>query len=239
MADDSGDRHKLMLEFVGNISSLSLDLSLDISPIIEGGKVVGDVSPRTQAKNSCRLDLSQLHKDQRQTGRITELFDLEIQFKSKKLQTHPICCCINPYIDEEPTVYFPGFERFYPTDVWQHRAELKYERIFFNLCSFSNIEFVSSMQRATDGVVYPVDMNLDGYTLVKTEKCSHRHHDLRRYSTMGRLLTHLCTGRGLLSTVRKCCCMDMWEDHVAVETVRCERQLYRQSIHIDTRKLSQ
>ena len=232
----------LMVEISRSISKLSVDLSsaIEINTIAAGE---WDWSPRAYAKKSCQLDLSQLHKNQRQTGRITEVFDLEIQMKTKKTVTNYICCCIIPYIDEEPTVYFPGYDMLHPTDIYQHDVELKYERIFFNICSKFEVKSVSILQRATDGaLILTHNKSLNEYKLMKTEKCTHRHHDLRRYSTMGRLLTYLCTGQGLLSTAEKCChsfwwCwydMDSWQDYVAVETLQCERKLYRQRTLLPT-----
>lgn len=168
----------------------------------------------------------------RETGRITDFLEIEMFNRKTSFTNHSntICCCIDPYINEEASLYFPGdFCR--DGDVYKHRARMVKMVICFNICH--RLEFTTDtvIQRASDG--FPLkgitSETLDdprNFFLVKTERCSHRHHDLRRYSVHGRILKFLCTFAGIVSTVKKLCCIEDCVNTVHVKTLRCEKSLY-------------
>lgn len=166
----------------------------------------------------------------RETGRVTDFHDIEFQNKKSSFNNRFVCCCIDPYIDEEQSVYFCG-DNIRDGDVYKHRAQLIKMVICFNICYREEFVTETIIHRAVDGlpmktVTVEELSNPHHFFLVRSEKCTHRHHDLRRYSNLGRILRFLCTASGLLSTLRKMFCLEECTNVVHVKTVRCERSLY-------------
>jgi hypothetical protein len=169
----------------------------------------------------------------RDTGRPTDLKELENQTKvAKDSNSGPrtVCCCIDPYLNEDATPY-PENLLSREGDVYKHRVQFKTRVICFNLCYNTENSTHTIIQRASDGAIAkgisPEDLNqVQQYFLVRSEKCNHKHHDLRRLSVMGRMLVYFCTTEGLLSTCKKLCCLEDCVNTVNIETVRCERTLY-------------
>jgi hypothetical protein len=173
----------------------------------------------------------EVDQEQRETRQITDLFEIEIfNRKGSFRNSSTICCCIDPFITEEGSIYFPG-DYFREGDVYKHRVTLMRMVICFNICHRLEPVTETFIQRASDGLplktvsVEELD-NINHFFLVRTEKCGHRHHDLRRYSVYGRLLKFLCTFSGIVSTVRKLTCIEECVSTVNVQTVRCEKSLY-------------
>jgi hypothetical protein len=171
-----------------------------------------------------------LLENQRETGRITDMLEVDIIKATKNPKYTTVCCCIDPYINEKPHIYVPGAQ-IRDGDVYKHRVHLMTMVVCFNICH--NIEHTTEtfIQRASDGVQLKTmkveELNdPNQFFLVKAEKCPYKHHDLRRYSVFGRLLVSLCTPAGVLSTCRKCCCLEDCVNTVNIGTVRCERSLY-------------
>lgn len=166
---------------------------------------------------------------QRETGRLTDLPNPdEILAKRKYLST--VCCCIDPYVNEEASVYAPG-NYIREGDVYKHRVHMKRMIVCFNLCYSSEYITKTLIQRASDGTplsnLTTDDLgNINKYFLVKSEKCKHRHHDIKRYSNVGRILKFLCTLDGIASTLRKMVCLEDCVNTVDIQTLRCERSLY-------------
>jgi hypothetical protein len=166
----------------------------------------------------------------RETGRVTDFHDIEFQNKKSSFNQSTVCCCIDPYIDEEHSVYFPG-DNIRDGDVYKHRAQIIKMVVCFNICHREEYFTETIIHRALDGLpmkTITVDElnNPHHFFLVKSEPCQHRHHDLRRYTTYGRILRFLCTIPGILSTMRKLFCLEECTNTVHVKTVRCERSLY-------------
>jgi hypothetical protein len=199
------------------------------------------VDPSVQSMLMGKLDSAAVKKPseivlqvdpvQRGTGRMTgdQLPNpQEILVKHKASNT--ICCCIDPYVNEEASIYAPG-NYMREGDVYRHRTHMMRMVVCFNVCYSTEYISESLIQRAADGVTLnnvTVDElnNINKYFLVKSEKCSHRHHDIRRYSNVGRVLKFLCTIEGVTSTLRKLVCLDDCVSTVKVQTLRCERSLY-------------
>lgn len=169
---------------------------------------------------------------QRDTARPTDLPNPEVVLTKVVVpkSSSTVCCCINPYVNEEASMYAPG-NYIREGDVYKHRTTMLRMVVCFNLCY--NTEFVTQtiIMRAADGTQLPNvtidDLNdISKFFLVKSEKCKHRHHDIRRYSDLGRVLKFLCTFSGIASTLRKVFCMEDCVDTVNIRTVRCERSHY-------------
>lgn len=169
---------------------------------------------------------------QRETGRPTDLPNTDEVLAAKKgvAESGTVCCCIDPYVNEEATVYAPG-AYMREGDVYKHRTTMVRMVVCFNLCYSTEFVAKNIIMRASDGVVLDnvkvTDLeNISNYFLVKSEKCTFKHHDIRRYSNVGRVLKFLCTPQGLCSTLRKIICIDDCVDTVNIRTVRCERSHY-------------
>jgi hypothetical protein len=179
-------------------------------------------------KKPSELVTGQPEVELRETGRVTDFHEIELQNKSFTQST--VCCCIDPYIDEEASVHIPS-DTCRDGDVYKHRTQMVRMVVCFNLCYREEYVTETLIQRANDGFpmkTITVDElnNPHHFFLVKSEKCNHRHHDLRRYSNMGRIFRFLFTTRGILSTLKKLCCLEDCTNTVYVKTVRCERSLY-------------
>jgi hypothetical protein len=166
---------------------------------------------------------------QRETGRLTDLPNPG-EVLAKRKQHNTICCCIDPYINEEESVYAPG-NYIREGDVYRHRTHMRRMVVCFNICHTHEYFSQTLIQRAADGrtlnnVTVDELNNINMYFLVKSETCKHKHHDVRRYSNFGRILKFMCTIEGVTSTLRKLACLDNCMDNVNVETLRCERSLY-------------
>jgi hypothetical protein len=167
----------------------------------------------------------------RETGRPTDMKDLENQAKSvKDAQNVTVCCCVDPYIVDEPSAPEANMSTR-EGDVFKHRVHFRTRVVCFNMCYNTENTTQTLILRASDGAAVKTitvdDLNKpDQYFLVRTEKCKQKHHDLKRYSVLGGLLVHLCSVQGLLSTCRKCLCIEDCVSTVAIETIRCERSLY-------------
>jgi hypothetical protein len=170
-------------------------------------------------------------RDTRDTGRTTGLNEADVVLVSKNAaKVAPVCCCIDPYVAEKPHIYVPSaFVR--EGDVYKHRTHYLTMVICFNICYNTEHSSEVVVQRAMDGAVLKnirvEDLeNPNQFFLVKSEKCPYKHHDLQRFSVIGRILVHLCTIKGIISTCRKFVCLDDCVNTVNVATVRCERSLY-------------
>jgi hypothetical protein len=193
-----------------------------------------DASTKLQEATSDTKKPSEIAKStdpvQRETARPTDLPSPDEVLAKKAANRSTICCCIDPYVNEEPSFYVPGsFIR--QGDVYRHRTTMVRQVVCFNLCWNTEFRSQNIITRAADGVVMPnitLDElnNINNYFLVKSEKCNHRHHDIRRYSNMGRILKFLFTPAGIYSTLRKLICLDECIDTVNTRTVRCERSHY-------------
>jgi hypothetical protein len=199
-----------------------------------------------EADNSSCNDVKPMHHDikkpsqivlemdteARTTGRITDFLEIEMFNRKTSFTNHSssICCCIDPYINEEASIHFPG-DYCRDGDVYKHRARMVKMVICFNICHRLEFTTETVLQRASDG--FPLKSiaaeeleDTKKYFLVKTERCGHRHHDLRRYSIHGRILKFLCTLPGIVSTMKKLCCLEDCVNTVNVSTIRCEKSLY-------------
>lgn len=169
--------------------------------------------------------------DTRETGRPTDMKELESQARNVKTTANDfVCCCIDPYIREEGSPPEQQ-QQFREGDVFKHRTHFKTRVICFNLCQNTENTTQTIITKANDGTVVKTvtveDLNQPNqYFLVRSEKCKHKHHELTRLSILGRLLVSCCTFNGLTSTCRKFLCIDDCVSTVPIETIRCERSLY-------------
>jgi hypothetical protein len=171
--------------------------------------------------------------DARETGRPTDMKELENQTKAAKdKNTGPnyVCCCIDPYINEEPTPHLNNL-LCREGDVYRHRVHFKTYVVCCNICFKPDTSTENVILRAADGAIAKgVGMddlnNNQKYFMVRSEKCTCKHHELRRVSFIGRILVYLCTGQGLFSTCKKVCCFEDCISYSNVATIRCERTLY-------------
>jgi hypothetical protein len=170
----------------------------------------------------------------RDTGRPTDMKDnIESQTqaaKDKMAGNNYVCCCIDPYITEEPTPY-PANLLSREGDVFKHRVHFRTHVICCNMCFNAENTTQNIITRAADGAAakgVTVDElnNVQKYFMVRSEKCDCKHHELRRLTLMGRILVHLCTLQGCFSTCKKLCCCDDCISTTNVDTIRCERTLY-------------
>jgi hypothetical protein len=166
---------------------------------------------------------------QRDTGRPTDLPNPDEVVTRRVLESGTICCCIDPYVNEEASVYVPG-SYIREGDVYKHRTTMVRMVICFNVCYSTEYTTQTTVVRAADGATLNIEANelndIAKFFLVKSEKCKHRHHDIRRYSVLGRTVKYLCTLQGIVSTLRKVTCIEDCVDTVNIRTVRCERSHY-------------
>jgi hypothetical protein len=168
--------------------------------------------------------------DGRDTGRPTDLKDIEAQAQKVKQNNTTVCCCIDPYMHEENEAYVPpGHCR--DGDVLKHRVHFRTRVYCCNLCYNTESTTQNVILKASDGTVIKT-VTLDDlsnpqmFFQVRSEKCGHKHHDLNRLSVIGRVLTYCCTVPGLLSTCKKLLCIEDCVTTENVHTVRCERTLF-------------
>jgi hypothetical protein len=169
--------------------------------------------------------------DARDTSRPTDMKDLETQAqKARNSSSTTVCCCVDPYFNEEPSEYAaPTHSR--EGDVFKHRVHFRTRVVCFNLCYNTESTTQTVIQRASDGSVLKTvtvdELNQPAqFFLVRSEKCKHKHHELRRFTFCGRILYFLCTVPGVTSTCKKCVCIEDCVSTENVETIRCERSLY-------------
>lgn len=172
---------------------------------------------------------------QRETGRITDLRDLDLPAKANYLpQNRTVCCCVDPYIDEEASVYKIAGD-FREGDVFVHKAQFLKMTICINVCFTTEVVTETIIHKAIDGTIAKGIRrdqlsDIKEYILVKTDRCRHRHHDLKRYSTTGRILKFCCTWQGIISTFRKALCLEECTNTVYVRTLQCDRTLYQRRL---------
>lgn len=169
----------------------------------------------------------------RNTNLTVGLDDLDIPVSGKPLDP-TVCCCISTYVNERPNKY--PFNSHREGDVYFHNVKFLKMTICFNSCFTTEVETEAIVTQASNGIIVPNInvhdlLNRRKYELVKSEKCTQKHHDLNRFTGIGWYMYFCCTVPGIMSTLRKVFCLQECESRINIGTLACERTLYRAVIN--------